>query len=239
MIQVHRRKHGLGYVQKWFARQIDTGDEVRLVAYFQFLGARPRPLFVRRRFRTILIDLDRPPEAILAEMHRNVRAEIRRAEGEGLEWSKDFDLGEFASYHEAFAREKGIEGVDRSRLLSFGQGLLLTRAGQNGKVLAQHAYLVDHEESRARFLYSSSGRFDGANPALVGRANRWCHWEDMLHLRARGIRTYDLGGIAAGSADAEGRAGIDEFKQRFGGAVVQEDHWLSPLYALALTLGVG
>lgn len=238
MTEVHRRRHGLSYVQKWFARRTKAGDLLRLVAYFQFLGARPAVGFIRRTFRTVHIDLGREPDAILAEMHRNVRAEIRRAEGEGISWSADVDPSRFASYHAAFAREKGIEGVDLWRLESFGSALLLTRAERDGQVLAQHAYLVDRAEARARFLYSSSGRFEGANPALVGRANRWCHWRDMLHLRGQGIRTYDLGGIAWGTEAAEQRAGIDEFKMRLGGTVVQEDHWLSPLYALAAVLGM-
>jgi hypothetical protein len=236
--EVRRRKHGLPYAQMWFARRSAARDALRLVAYFQFLGARPPRLFVRRPFRTLLIDLGREPDAILADMHKNVRGEIRRAEGEGIAWAADVDPAEFASYHDAFAREKGIEGVDLARLLSFGKSLLLTRATQEGKTLAQHAYIVDPAEARARFLYSSSGRFDGANPALVGRANRWCHWKDMVYLRGCGIRTYDLGGIASGSDAAGERAGIDEFKMRFGGAAVQEDHWVSPLYALAGMLGM-
>jgi hypothetical protein len=238
MTEIRRRRHGVGYAQKWFARRASARDTFRLVAYLQFLGKRPNGPFVRRHFSTVLIDLDREPGTIMAEMHRNVRAEIRRADGEGIAWEQGVDLSEFEAFHDAFAREKGIEGVDLSRLRSFGAALLLTRAVLDGKTLAQHAYIVDQGESRARFLYSSSGRFEGASSALAGRANRWCHWKDMLHLRERGIRTYDLGGIASGTAVAEERAGIDEFKMRFGGAVVREDHWLSPLYALAGVLGV-
>jgi lipid II:glycine glycyltransferase (peptidoglycan interpeptide bridge formation enzyme) len=58
----------------------------------------------------------------------------------------------------------------------------------------------------------------------------------MLHLRERGIRTYDFGGIAVG-AEAAARRGINDFKVGFGGRVVREDHWLSPLYALASAIG--
>jgi hypothetical protein len=237
MTEIRRRKHGLSYTQKWFARGAAPRDALRLVAYFQFLGGRPAGAFVRRPFRTVLIDLSREPDAIAADMHKNVRAEIRRADGEGIAWTTDVDPSEFASYHDAFARDKGIAEVGLSRLLSFGTALLLTRATREGKTLAQHAYIVDRTEGRARLLYSSSGRFEGANPALVGRANRWCHWKDMQYLRGQGIGTYDMGGIAFGTNDAAERAGIDEFKMRFGGTVVREDHWVSPLYALAGMLG--
>jgi hypothetical protein len=165
-------------------------------------------------------------------MHKNVRYEIRRADGEGLAWETGVGLASFAEYHDAFARDKGFHGVGPARLESFGHALVLTRALKDGRTLSQHAYVVDREEGRARFLYSSSGRFEGSDTALVGRANRWCHWQDMLHLRGLGIRTYDLGGIAEG-VDDPALLGINDFKQRFGGKTVREDHWLSPLYALA------
>ena len=168
-------------------------------------------------------------------MHKNVRGEIRRAEGEGLTWEAGVDLSQFAHFHSDFARERGIEGVGVGQLRSFGAALLLTRVASEGRTLAQHAYIVDTAESRARFLYSSSGRFEDSRGALVGRANRWCHWRDMLHLRSSGIRTYDMGGIAVGLKTAE-VSGVNDFKIRFGGTQVREDHWVSPLYALAQLL---
>jgi lipid II:glycine glycyltransferase (peptidoglycan interpeptide bridge formation enzyme) len=58
----------------------------------------------------------------------------------------------------------------------------------------------------------------------------------MLYLRSKGVRTYDMGGIATGSASAA-VSGINDFKIRFGGTSVREDHWLSPLYYLALLFG--
>ncbi|MGA2642298.1 MAG: hypothetical protein ABSG21_15495 [Spirochaetia bacterium] len=235
MTEVRRRKSGIPYAQKWFARRTAFTDAFRVVAYYQFLGHRPGGPFFRHAFSTILIDLQRDPDVILADMHKNVRGEIRRAEGEGLRWEVGVDPAEFAAFHNAFARERGIEGVDLPRLRSFGAAVLLTRAVAEGRTLAQHAYVVDLRESRARFLYSSSGRFDGSSSALVGRSNRWCHWKDMLYLREQGIRTYDLGGIAVGEG-AAGVSGINDFKSRFGGTMVREDHWLSPLYALAIRI---
>jgi hypothetical protein len=233
---VRRRKGGIPYSQKWFARRAAFADAFGVVAYLQFLGALPGGPFFRRRFSTILIELERDPDAILADMQASVRSQIRRAEGEGFVWEEGVDPAEFARFHTAFARERGIEGVETRQLDSFGSALLLTRATREGRTLAQHAYVVDPGESRARNLYSSSGRFEGPDTHLVGRANRWCHWKDMLHLRERGIRTYDFGGIAVG-AEAAARRGINDFKVGFGGRVVREDHWLSPLYALASAIG--
>jgi hypothetical protein len=236
MIVVRRTMHGLPYVQKWFARSRVAPDAFGFAAYYQFLGASPPLLFVRKPFTTIHIDLQKDPDAIQADMQKTVRYKIRRAENEGLHWEAGVAPADFAGFHDAFASEKGIEGIDLQRIDSFGPALILTRATQDGRTLAQHAHLVDRRESRARLVYSSSGRFEGMDPALAGRANRWCHWKDMMHFRQMGIRTYDMGGVAPRTRDRS-LTGINDFKKGFGGTEIREDHWLSPLYYLASLAG--
>lgn len=236
MILVNRRIRGIPYAQKWFARAGAPADALKVVAYYQYLGSRAPAFFVRRPFTTIHIDLSRDLDAIQENMQKTVRYKIRRADRESLSWDVDIDPQEFMTFHDAFSREKGIEGVDLSRIGSFGSALVLSRVTWNGRTLAQHAHVVDRSEGRARLVYSSSGRFEGADPALAGRANRWCHWKDMLHFRGLGLRTYDLGGIAVGTRDRT-LAGINEFKEGFGGTVAREDHWMSPLYFLAFLAG--
>jgi len=236
MILVERRLKGIPYRQKWFARNACAQDLFRVVIYYQYLGRTMPPLFLRRSFATNHISLDRDPESMLDGMRKNVRYEIRRAEGEGLQWEAGFDSREFAAFHESFAQKKGIGGVGFLRIKTFGPALILSRAVKDGRILAQHAHVMDEGESRVRLLYSSSARFDKEDAALAGRANRWCHWKDMMYFRDRGIRVYDFGGVA-GSTHNHALHGIDDFKLGFGGTVVHEDHWLSPLYFLASLTG--
>jgi hypothetical protein len=236
MILVKRSLRGIPYVQKWFARDSSPGDVFGVAIYYQFLGARRPAFFFRQAFSAAQIDLAREEEAVLADMQKNVRYKIRRAEKDGLAWEMGVDPKDFADFHEAFTHKKGIEGVDLSRLESFGTSLVLSRVVLGTQVLAQHAHIVDAGESRARMLFSSSARFDGVDASLVGRANCWCHWKEMAHFRGLGIRTYDLGGIATNTTDRT-LAGINEFKLGFGGSVVREDHWLSPLYFAASFAG--
>ena len=237
MIDIRRRRRGIEYAQKWFARRASVLDFLGPVVYYQYLGRRPPLFFVKRSFTTFHIDLTRDPEAIQADMQKTVRYKIRRAEGESLLWQADIDPRDFTAFHEVFARGKGIEGIDMPRIASFGPALVLTRVTREGQILSQHAHLVDEQESRARLVYSSSGRFEGVDAALVGRANRWCHWKDMLHFKERGIRTYDLGGYAPRTKDPT-LEGINDFKIGFGGREIAEEHWLSPLYGIASLLGV-
>ena len=69
---------------------------------------------------------------------------------------------------------------------------------------------------RARLLYSASHfrSYDKNYRALIGRANRFLHWEDMVHLKKYGMSIYDMGGIGANS--------IAGFKKGFGGTEVTE-----------------
>jgi hypothetical protein len=236
MIVVKRRMRGIPYVQKWFAHEPVPADAFSVAIYYQYIGKRRPAFFLRQPFAAVQIDLAREEDVVLSEMQKNVRYKIRRAEKDGLSWEIGVDPKSFADFHEAFAHKRGIEGVDISRLYSFGEALVLSRVVMGSQVLAQHAHLVDAAESRARMLYSSSARFDGVDASLVGRANCWCHWKEMVHFRGLGIRTYDLGGYAANATNST-LEGINEFKLGFGGNVVQEDHWLSPLYFLASLAG--
>jgi lipid II:glycine glycyltransferase (peptidoglycan interpeptide bridge formation enzyme) len=51
---------------------------------------------------------------------------------------------------------------------------------------------------------------------LIGRANRWLHWQDMLRLKQMGLERYDWGGLFEDDSTPE-RAGINSFKKHFGG----------------------
>jgi hypothetical protein len=86
--------------------------------------------------------------------------------------------------------------------------------------LVWHAYVMSG--STAGLLHSSSRFREGESDyrALVGRANRWLHWKDMLQFRALGMQRYDWGGLFGDESTPE-RAGINNFKKSFGGQLVR------------------
>jgi hypothetical protein len=240
MITLRRSKWGIPYLQRWFARRGRLGDWLGITAYRQFLGSSPGPWWIRRPFSTSIIDLSRTEEELFSDIHN--RTEINRAERDGLRWTgtdspSPMVLDEFVSRYRVFAQEKRIATVSRPQLESFGPSLFLSMAALEDTVLAWYLYLVDREEGRSRFLFSLSERFaPGADANLVGRANRWCHWQDLRNFKAQNLAVYDFGGIAVDTNDPA-LTGINQFKLRFGGVIKKEDHWVSPLYALAEKLG--
>ena len=181
-----------------------------------------------RDFYTILIDLLNDPETLLAGMKRDTRYEIRRAQREGfiydfLDGGETGVFDEFCDYFDAFAREKNQPVMRRPwlTLLAESGALTLTRiADPTGGALVWHGYHCSSQ--RATLLYSASisrDRESSAQRTLVGRANRYQHWMDMLSFKAKGLSTYDLGGWYEGAEDQK-RLSINRFKEEFGGAIV-------------------
>lgn len=197
-------------------------------------------------FSTILVDLTQEPDALMAQLSKTTRNEVRRAAKEELtfEFSAQPDrswIADFFDFFSEFARLKGLPDLNRERILgmSESQALVLTRIkALDGTVLVWHCYV--HVNGCARLVHSSS-LFRAADKTMAGvisRANRYLHWLDMLHFREQGFTTYDLGGWYSGQDDAE-KLNINRFKEGFGGRVAAQyntDHGVTLKGALAVHL---
>lgn len=228
MILTEKKYGPLVYRKRWFARQRYPGERL-LTMYAQFLGETPPPGWLVQKFLTVVSVLDVDGEGHLARMKKGTAYEIRRAEKDSLEFFEEKDLISFLDFYNRFARQKKLGVLGRGHLSSLGPHLWLSGVRQGNQPLAYHAYVVDSEESRARLLYSAQLQ-EGYDRALLGRANRWLHFQDLLSLQAQGFSTYDWGGITESGSDPQ-REGINQFKLGFGGEVVQEQNCYSPLLA--------
>ncbi len=234
LIEFLRHKAGLTYRQTWFARR-PTGSPWGLALHRQYLGEPLKFPWVAEEFHTILIDLQQDDEALLAGMSKNMRSQLRKAEP-GLMLELETKPDDFLSFYNAFARGKGLKELSASDLDKPAGTLALYRVSLEGKVLTQHAYLLDQQESRARFLYGGSARLEeGVDTSLLGRANRWAHWQELRTFREQGIKTFDFGGYAWQTTDPA-KQGINQFKEAFGGSVVQENTYNSLLLAAVKAL---
>ena len=118
----------------------------------------------------------------------------------------------------------------------FNPNILLTMACLGDEPVVMHSYIIDREDKRVRLLHSASdfrSLSTSQERAIIGRANRFLHYSDIIYFKNNGFFIYDFGGISLDKNDAE-QLKISEFKRGFGGVLVEESNFLSwPLIFLA------
>jgi hypothetical protein len=219
---------------KWLARKPDAADALRFAQYLHcehqaaVFGFRRRPKF------TLLVDLARPQDAILSSFSQTTRYEISRCARENVRLEVETDIQRFCSFLNASADTKGRGHVDLAKLAPYWPHMHVSKAVADDGTLVMHAHLLDPQSRRA-VLYQSASLFrlepGPQHRNRVGRANRWLHFRDMLAFKERGAAVYDFGGYAKDTSNSELR-GINEFKDGFGGVLVEQSNYVSHLALL-------
>ena len=218
---IRTRGKGITYGELWF-------DEEPVAPLPDILICRQRsapwPDAQCTDFITLLLDLTQDEAALMNAFGKDNRYKIRRAETKDGGTSTFIDtpadnLDEFCTFYDQFAVAKGVGPSARPwlQVATAAGRVILTHAQQSGDIRVWHAYIVSGD--RARLLYSASlfRQEDKTLQALIGRLNRWLHWQDILEFKRRGFRVYDLGGLFSDASSAAA-AGINRFKEEFGGA---------------------
>lgn len=209
---------------------------------------------------TIHLDLTPTPERLLAAMSKGHRADIRRAEREGVTvrvGTSEEDLAAFYAIFQETARRANfaIHSLDyyRTAWQQFTHNseqlhAQLLLAEQGGQVCA--GFLIFAWANAGLYLYSCS-----TDAGLKSGANHLLQWHALQWAQAQGATLYDFWGIpdafgqiANAFDDAEREQleqaarsdplfGVFRFKKGFGGQVVRylpayDRVYLAPLYAL-------
>lgn len=190
----------------------ETNDMVSLVVVVDPLASveaselkRAFPDLVRPLKCHFIRDLEQPADAT-AHHRRDVRRAARAVEVEAcarpLEHLDDW----VALYAELVARH-GLAGVSAFSRASFRRqfalpGLIVLRAERHGRTVGMTLWLEDGANAHYHLAASSAEGYEvGANYALVAAA--------LEHLRRRGVRWVNLGGVPA----AASRGGLAYFKR--------------------------
>lgn len=166
-------------------------------------------------YRTILLDIDRPPEQIRSSFHRHWRRHLNGAERNDLAVSFGTGPGRFESVQrmsDALRARKNYEldldanfFADVEADLEARDRLVVGLVSQAGTPVAGSITAI-HGDT-AVYLVGASTR--------AGRdckASYLMHWRTIELARARGVRWYDLGGI-----DPVANPGVSSFKLRTNG----------------------
>ncbi len=194
--------------------------------------------YKRVDFYTKLIDLNKNESEILAGFDKDTSYEIRRAKKDKIYAGTEEDLFSFINFYNKFALTKKLKPIGES-IFRYQEHLIVTKAVLDDETLVMHSYLLDDTAKRVRLLHSASlfrlENFDTNKKAVVGRANRFLHAEDMLLFKIHGYKIYDMGGYAFETEDLP-LLRINNFKDGFGGELVLESDYWPRTFLLALDL---
>jgi phage terminase large subunit-like protein len=219
MIRLHGR--AAVYGELWYDEEPPADCRVDIVVHRRrsapIAGVRSTPRL------SLVTDLSVSKDAIANEFSKKCRYEIRRADlkdtlCEEFITDPESRLNEFGLFFDAFARQKSQLPCDHHWLMAAckaGQ-LALSVASRDGEALVWHAYVLSAHAVGLQYSGSCFRNRESEYRALIGRANRWLHWMDMLRLKQTGMERYDWGGLFEDESAPE-RAGINKFKRNFGG----------------------
>jgi lipid II:glycine glycyltransferase (peptidoglycan interpeptide bridge formation enzyme) len=205
-------------------------DDNALVERLQSLGFRPSPQTIQPR-RTILVNLDAEPEALLKRMKQKTRYNIRLAGRRGVmvRQGNEADLAAFYRLMETTAQRDGF-GIHSEAYYRTAHQLVVP-SGHGCLLLAEHesqllaGLVVFALGDTACYMYGAS-----ANEGRKLMPTYLLQWEAMLWAKERGHRFYDLWGVpdedgatleAQFTERSDGLWGVYRFKRGFGGQLVR------------------
>ena len=205
----------------------DTGS-VDWIVYHQ--RSRPVPSAGWAYFYTYVIDLTQTVEQLQARLNADTAYKIRRARErdkitcECCNASDPEVLDRFEETYNTFAATKGLGRLDRARIDAIAAtGVLDLSVAKHpqGRALVYHANYRDQRRARSLYLPSLFRQLsDSGARNLIGRANRYLTWNDILRYKSEGLKCFDFGGWYTGSDP--GMAMINDFKKGFGGQVLRQ-----------------
>ncbi len=182
--------------------------------------------------RTLLVDLTKQPDELLAAMRKKTRQYIHKAEREGVITEETGDVDRFLAVLAKVAARDRFALHDRAYfqaiLAAFGEAAHLTMSRVGGE--DDGALLTVGIADRAWELYGGwSGAHGESRPFYLLK------WRSLLAMKQRGAVRYDMWGLSEHEGDE--LAGIENFKLGFGGEIATwigayDRPVLAPLYPL-------
>jgi len=185
------------------------------------LGLKKSPMHLAAE-HTVIIDLTKPEETLLAEMRRQTRYEVRRADKQGIKVTKDNSEEVFREFHNEQAKTAKRQGFVPPSL----KVLLAEREafGDNAKI---YVAKTAEGEAIAYGLIIGSGEEADYYEAASTDLNRKLPgayallWQAMKDLKAEGYKRFNLWGIAPAGQPHHRYAGVTTFKTGFAEDVVE------------------
>lgn len=171
---------------------------------------------------TVMISLAKSEEELLADMRRQTRYEVRRADKLGLKVQKDNSEAIFKEFHKIQA-----ETAKRQNFVPPSLEVLLAEKKAFGDDIAIYKALTSEDQPVAYGLIIKSGTEADYYEAASTELNRKLPgayallWQAMKDLKNEGYERFNLWGIAPAGQPNHRYAGVTTFKTGFGGEVLE------------------
>lgn len=184
------------------------------------LGLKKSPMHLAAE-HTVMISLIKSEEELLANMRRQTRYEVRRADKVGITVSYSNDEKIFEEFHKVQAetakRQNFVPPTLKTLLAekeAFGENIVIYKASLENEPVAygliiKNGLEADYYEAASTLL---NRKMPGAYALL---------WQAMKDLKKEGYVRFNLWGIAPADQPNHRYAGVTTFKTGFGGEVVE------------------
>lgn len=164
---------------------------------------------------TLVLDITRSEEEILAQMKEKGRYNIRLAGKKGVT-VRPGTIDELYPLLEETARRDGfgihVQEVYEKMLSTFAESALLLIGEHEGEILCGGIFLFDAKTGTYYYGASTSRKRELMAPYLL-------QWEAIREAKERGCAEYDFLGIADLGTKNHRLSGVTEFKLKFGGEI--------------------
>lgn len=185
-------------------------------------GWQPAPMHLTADL-TLQLDLTKSEEELMAQMRKNTRYDIRRAQKLGITVRQSTNTADMAEFY-----RHQLELAHKQNFIPFSQTFLtnqFTEFASHNQAVLFHAYqdqvllasaFVIFYNQEAVYHYGIS---TAANAKLPG--SYACQWAAIKTAKARGCNRYNFWGIAPEDQPQHRFAGVSLFKRGFGGQEIQ------------------
>lgn len=214
------------------SKDLTTHEELLLT------GLKKAPTYVQPE-RTILVDLTPSEDDVLLGMSPSQRNGVKKGIKDGVTVRYSTNDEDFDIFWKMYQNTVSLKHfVSYSKRYYYSQLATLKEHGNYEICIAsvnnvpQTASLVAYDKVTAYYLHT--GRAYSTDPAAK-HASKVQVWDIMQRAKSRGIKYFNLYGIAKRDNDANDPwAGLTEFKKGFGGNIVEYvgayDYPLTPMY---------
>ncbi len=208
---------------------------------FRDLGFRPSPIHTHAEI-VWLLNLKTSEEEILANMRKQTRYSIKKAQKDGVKIIQSKNISDFANFwsiYETTAQEKHFIPFSKNYLIKEFEVF-----SRDNEVLFLSAKYKEEIVATAMIIFTPWSAFYHHGASLKKHhqltASHLLQWEVIREAKKRGCQVYNFWGIAPLDSKNHPWAGLSLFKRGFGGFIQEfvpsHDLSLSPKYAFTYSI---